>query len=149
MLAYTIWGAICLTLASQLHHSSMQAWFLTYFTFLLLMMVSFWMGAIFTLLSFSLRKGLSATGFISAPSFAFAGVTYPLVALSSGAKKWAFILPLTHYLSVHIAQLQMDAPISVSINTVYGFMLAVMVLMALCVLLTHRVLNNPQRWGQR
>ncbi|MBS9780048.1 MAG: ABC transporter permease [Moraxellaceae bacterium] len=149
MLAYTLWGAVCLTLASQLHPSSVQAWSLTYFTFLLLMMVSFWMGGIFTLLSFSLRKGLSATGFISAPSFAFAGVTYPFIALSSGAKKWALALPLTHYLNLHIAQLQMDAPISVSINIVYGFMLAVMVLMFLCVLLTHRALNNPQRWGQR
>ncbi len=149
MLAYTLWGAVCLTLASQLHPSSVQAWSLTYFTFLLLMMVSFWMGGIFTLLSFSLRKGLSATGFISAPSFAFAGVTYPFIGLSSGAKKWALALPLTHYLNLHIAQLQMDAPISVSINIVYGFMLAVMILMALCVLLTHRALNNPQRWGQR
>ncbi len=149
MLAYTLWGAVCLTLASQLHPSSMQAWNLTYFTFLLLMMVSFWMGGIFTLLTFSLRKGLSATGFISAPSFAFAGVTYPFIALSSGAKKWALVLPLTHYLNLHIAQLQMDAPISISMDIVYGFMIAVMVLMFLCVLLTHRALNNPQRWGQR
>ncbi len=149
MLAYTLWGAICLTLATQLHPTSLQAWALTYVTFLLLMMVSFWLGGIFTLTSYSLRKGLSATGFISAPSFAFAGVTYPFIALSSGAKKWALALPLTHYLNVHIPQLQMDAPISISIHIMYSFMIAVMVLMFLCVLLTHRALNNPQQWGQR
>ncbi len=149
MLAYTIWGAICLSLAAHLHQSSMSSWWLTFVAFLLLMMVSFWLGGILTLMVFSLRKGLSATGFISAPSFAFAGVTYPFIAITSSAKKWALILPLTHYMNLHIAQLQMDAPVRISISTIWGFMLAVLVLMCLCVLFTHRALNNPQRWGER
>lgn len=149
MLAFAFWGAVMLLLAISSHSSSTGSWWLTYATFLLLTMLSFWLGAFFTLGSYSLRMGLSATGFVSAPSFAFAGVTFPYIAISDKAKYWSDALPLTHYLKLHIAQLQMGAPVWVSLPIFYGFILAVVISLLLCTWLCRRALANPQRWGER
>ena len=113
------------------------------------MKLSFWIGAIFTLATFSLRTGLSATGFISAPSYAFAGVTFPYIAINDSAKHWADALPLTHYLKLHIAQLQMQAPVAISLPIIYGLTLATGIAMMLTALLTKRALAHPERWGAR
>ncbi|MFW2176309.1 MULTISPECIES: ABC transporter permease [unclassified Moraxella] len=149
MLAYTLWGAVLLTLAMQLHPISLGAWLVTYTGFLLLMMLSFWLGLIVTLGTFSYRQGLSMTAFIAAPSFAFSGVTFPYIAMSDGAKKWADCLPLTHYLRIQIPQLEMSAPPSLAIPIVLGFMVAVALAMLWAIALTRRALATPHRWGQR
>lgn len=149
MLAYALWAAVALTLAIRIHPVAMPPWLLTYACLLLLMMVSFWLGAIITLATFSLRVGLSATGFISAPSFAFAGVTFPYIAINDSAKHWTDILPLTHYLKLHIAQLQMGAPLALSLPIVYAFIIATVVLLLLTAILTKRALSRPERWGAR
>lgn len=149
MLAYTIWSALALWLATPQQTVAITSWIATYIGLILLMMLSFWLGAIFTLGTFSLRIGLSATGFISAPSYAFAGVTFPYIAISDSAKHWSDALPLTHYLKLHIAQLQMQAPVAVSLPIVYGLALATLITMTLTALLTKRALAHPERWGAR
>ena len=148
-LAYSLWAALALWLATPQYPTAISSLLATYIGLVLLMILSFWLGAIFTLASFSLRAGLSATGFISAPSYAFAGVTFPYIAISEGAKHWSDVLPLTHYLKLHIAQLQMHAPIAVSLPIVYGLALATIVTMLLTALLTKRALKHPERWGAR
>lgn len=149
MLAYGLWAAVALTLANEIHPVSFAALALTYVCLLLLLMVSFWLGAIITLATFSLRVGLSATGFISAPSYAFAGVTFPYIAINDSAKYWTDTLPLTHYLKLHIAQLQMGAPLLISLPIVYSFIVATFIMMLLTALLTKRALARPDRWGAR
>lgn len=149
MLAYSMWAALALWLATPQQAIAPASWIATYIGLVLLMILSFWLGAIFTLGSFSLRTGLSATGFISAPSYAFAGVTFPYIAISDSAKHWSDVLPLTHYLKLHIAQLQMQAPVAISLPIVYGLALATMIAMALTALLTKRALAHPERWGAR
>ena len=149
MLAYSLWSALALWLAAPQQTIAITSWLATYISLMLLMMLSFWLGAIFTLGSFSLRTGLSATGFISAPSYAFAGVTFPYIAISDSAKHWSDALPLTHYLKLHIAQLQMQAPVAISLPIVYGLALATIVTMTLTALLTKRALAHPERWGAR
>ena len=89
------------------------------------------------------------TGFISAPSYAFAGVTFPYIAISDSAQYWSNALPLTHYLKLHIAQLQMQAPIAISLPIVYGLMLAAIIALLFAALLTKRALAHPERWGAR
>ena len=148
-LAYSLWAALALWLATPQYPTAMSSILATYIGLILLLILSFWLGAIFTLASFSLRAGLSATGFISAPSYAFAGVTFPYIAISDGAKHWSDALPLTHYLKLHIAQLQMHAPLAVSLSIVYGLALATIIAMLLTALLGKRALANPQRWGAR
>ena len=149
LLAYSIWSILALWLAAPQQSIAISALMVTYISLILLMMLSFWLGAIFTLGSFSLRMGLSATGFISAPSYAFAGVTFPYVAISKNAQHWSDVLPLTHYLKLHIAQLQMQAPVIISLPIVYGLTLATLVTLSLTALLSKRALAHPERWGAR
>jgi ABC-2 type transport system permease protein len=148
-LAYSLWSILALWLATPQQAVAISSIMSTYVGLVLLMMLSFWLGAIFTLTSFSLRMGLSSTGFISAPSYAFAGVTFPYIAISDSAKHWSDALPLTHYLKLHIAQLQMQAPVAISLPTVYGLTLATVIAMFLAALLSKRALAHPERWGAR
>ena len=149
MLAYSVWSVLALWLATPQQMVAISSIMATYIGLVLLMMLSFWLGAIFTLTSFSLRMGLSSTGFISAPSYAFAGVTFPYIAISKNAQHWSDALPLTHYLKLHIAQLQMQAPVAISLPIVYGLTLATIVAMFLTALLSKRALAHPERWGAR
>ena len=149
LLAYSIWSILALWLAAPQQSIPVSSLMVTYVSLVLLMMLSFWLGAIFTLSSFSLRMGLSATGFISAPSYAFAGVTFPYVAISKNAQHWSDVLPLTHYLKLHIAQLQMQAPVLISLPIVYGLTLATLITLYLTALLSKRALAHPERWGAR
>ncbi|WP_298908606.1 ABC transporter permease [uncultured Psychrobacter sp.] len=148
-LAYSLWSILALWLATPQQAVAISSLMATYVGLVLLMMLSFWLGAIFTLTSFSLRMGLSSTGFISAPSYAFAGVTFPYIAISDSAKHWSDALPLTHYLKLHIAQLQMQAPVAISLPIVYGLTLATVIAMFLAALLSKRALAHPERWGAR
>lgn len=149
LLAYSLWSVLALWLAAPQQAIATSALMVTYISLVLLMMLSFWLGAIFTLSSFSLRMGLSATGFISAPSYAFAGVTFPYVAISKNAQHWSDVLPLTHYLKLHIAQLQMQAPVMISLPILYGLTLATLIALYLTALLSKRALAYPERWGAR
>ena len=149
MLAYSLWSVLALWLATPQQALAISSIIATYIGLVLLMMLSFWLGAIFTLTSFSLRMGLSSTGFISAPSYAFAGVTFPYIAISDSAQHWSDVLPLTHYLKLHIAQLQMQAPVAISLPIVYGLTLATLIAMFLTTLLSKRALAHPERWGAR
>ncbi|MBH0005885.1 ABC transporter permease [Psychrobacter sp. SWN149] len=149
ILAYSLWSALILWLANPNQTTSITSLIAVYIGLLCLITLSFWLGAIFTLNSFSLRMGLSTTGFISAPSYAFAGVTFPYIAISDSAQYWSNALPLTHYLKLHIAQLQMQAPIAVSLPIVYGLGFATITALLLTTLLTKRALTHPERWGAR
>ena len=149
LLAYSIWAILALWLAAPQQAVPISSLIVTYLSLVLLIMLSFWLGAILTLNSFSLRMGLSATGFISAPSYAFAGVTFPYIAISENAQHWSDVLPLTHYLKLHIAQLQMQAPVIISLPILYGLTLATLIALYLTALLTRRALAHPERWGAR
>lgn len=149
MLAYTLWAAVALTLVMQILAIQLASVAITYAIFLMLVMVSFWLGVIVTVATFSYRQGLSFTGFISAPSFAFSGVTFPLLAMSPAAQRWANALPLTHYLNVQTTQLQMGAPPFFAYNSFVGFFIAVVVTLLLAAFLTKKALLKPEKWGQR
>ena len=149
LLAYSLWSALALWLTAHKQNIDFTSLSATYMGLVILMLLSFWLGAIFTLASFSLRSGLSATGFVSAPSYAFAGVTFPYIAISDSAKHWSDALPLTHYLKLHIAQLQMQAPIAISLPIIYGLAVATIIAMILTALLTKYALAHPERWGAR
>lgn len=149
ILAYSLWAALAIWLATMQQSIAISSLLASYISLVFLMILSFWLGAIFTLASFSLRAGLSATGFISAPSYAFAGVTFPYIAISKNAQHWSDALPLTHYLKLHIAQLQMQAPVALSLPIVYGLALATIMTMLLTTVLTKRALAHPERWGAR
>ena len=149
MFAYTLWAAVALTLVMQIFPIRLASVAITYLIFLMFMMVSFWLGVIVTVGTFSYRQGLSFTGFISAPSFAFSRVTFPFLAMSPAAQRWANALPLTHYLNLQTTQLQMGAPPSFAYSSFIGFFIAVMITLLLAALLTKKALLKPEKWGQR
>ena len=107
------------------------------------------MGALAAAATRSLRTALSATGFITAPAFAFSGVGFPLLAMPAGARSWADLLPFTHYMRLQMEQLQMGAPWSVSSRTpLYMAILCLLMLLA-CVPLLQRAWAQPHTWGKR
>lgn len=111
--------------------------------------LSLLLGALLTLLGGSQRMGLSASGFIAAPAFAFSGMGFPWLALPTGAQWWATLLPYTHYLRVQVAQLLMGAPAAPSLAVPLGMAAACAPLALLAAWQLARLARRPERWGQR
>lgn len=107
------------------------------------------MGALAASGTRSLRTALSATGFITAPAFAFGGVGFPIQSMPWGAQIWAQALPFTHYIRVQMEQLQMGAPLVVSLATPLWMALATWGVLLASAALLRRVLGEPATWGKR
>lgn len=114
-----------------------------------LLALSLVMGAAVAAGTLSLRTALSATGFITAPAFAFSGVGFPLQSMPVLARGWAELLPYTHYIRLQMEQLQMGAPLRYSSLSLVGLWLAAAVLGALSAQLLVRAARQPERWGGR
>ncbi|WP_180125560.1 ABC transporter permease [Rhodoferax sp. BLA1] len=114
-----------------------------------LLALSLAMGAAVAAGTLSLRTALSATGFITAPAFAFSGVGFPLQSMPVLARGWAELLPYTHYIRLQMEQLQMGAPLRYSSLGLAGLWLATTVLGALSAQLLVRAARQPERWGGR
>lgn len=63
------------------------------------------LGAAFVGITGNMRMSSSAAGVIAGPAFAFAGQTFPLMAMPFAVRCFAFMLPLTHILKVQAAML--------------------------------------------
>ena len=107
------------------------------------------MGAFAACASRSLRTALSATGFITAPAFAFGGVGFPLQSMPVLARLWAELLPYTHYVRLQMEQLQMAVPWSNSALALASLALIAIALIVLCVPLLMRAATQPASWGGR
>lgn len=115
-----------------------------------LLALSLVMGAAVAAGTLSLRAAtLSATGFITAPAFAFSGVGFPLRSMPVLARGWAEMLPYTHYIRLQMEQLQMGAPLRYSSLSLAGLWLTTVVLGALSAQLLVRAARQPERWGGR
>lgn len=62
-------------------------------------------GSAFVGITGNMRMSSSAAGVIAGPAFAFAGQTFPLIAMPIVVRGFAFILPLTHILKVQASML--------------------------------------------
>jgi ABC-2 type transport system permease protein len=107
------------------------------------------MGAVVAAATRSLRTALSATGFITAPAFAFGGVAFPIVAMPWGAQLWAKALPYTHYIRLQMEQLQMGAPLAVSLATPMWMAVATAVGLAATAVALRSAAAQPASWGRR
>ncbi|MBS0406976.1 MAG: ABC transporter permease [Proteobacteria bacterium] len=123
------------------------AW--TLLAFAVFTALSIALGAFFAALTRSLRTALSATGFISAPAFAFGGVGFPLAAMPAPARAWALALPYTHYARVQAAQLQIGAPLADSLAAPLAMALAGALLLGASAALLARTARQPESWGAR
>jgi ABC-2 type transport system permease protein len=107
------------------------------------------LGALAAALSRSLRTALSATGFITAPAFAFSGAAFPIAAMPQTAQWWAKSLPFTHYLRLQIEQLEMGVPASTSATALMAMLLATIAAFALAAYGIGRAAGDPASWGKR
>ena len=121
----------------------------TLFALVVFVALSIALGAFVSSLTRSLRTALSATGFITAPAFAFGGVGFPLVAMPVLAQLWASLLPYTHYIRVQMEQLQMGAPVAYSAATPLWMVVGTAVLLAVSATLLVRAAAAPETWGGR
>lgn len=113
------------------------------------MALSLAMGALASSASRSLRTALSATGFITAPAFAFGGVAFPLQSMPPLARGWAEMLPYTHYIRLQMEQLQMGAPVSYSFSILMALVGATLGLLLLCLPMLRQAARQPDTWGRR
>lgn len=95
----------------------------------------------------NLRMSLSLAGFYSAPAFAFAGVTFPLIGMPAAAQAWGYLLPLTHYIKVFIDQSMKGAPIAVSLPDI-GFLSCFLLLGPISAPRLHTYMKNSRYWGR-
>ncbi len=68
------------------------------------------LGALLQLLVRNLALGLSLTGIICSPAFGFAGVGFPVLAMSMFARGWGAILPLRWYIQILFDQAARGVP---------------------------------------
>ncbi len=121
----------------------------TLFALVVFLALSIALGGFVAALTRSLRTALSATGFITAPAFAFGGVGFPLVAMPALAQMWAALLPYTHYVRVQMEQLQMGAPLAYSAATPLWMVVGTAVLLAATATALGRAARAPDSWGGR
>lgn len=114
-----------------------------------LIVLSLAAGAALAGVTLSLRTALSGTGLLSAPAFAFSGVGFPLLAMTSSARGWALAMPYTHYARLQMEQWQMGAPVAQTLPVVSGLLLAALMLLALASAGLLRGLRRPDKWGGR
>lgn len=136
-----------LTLGRGWHPPGQLGW--VWLGLMALLALSIALGALAATATRSLRTALSATGFITAPAFAFSGVGFPLVAMPASARAWAEALPYIHYIRLQIEQLQMAAPLRESATTLAALGLGAALLLALSAPLLIRLRGQPSQWGRR
>ncbi len=63
------------------------------------------MGTMFYFLSLDPARAMSFAGALTAPSFAFMGITFPVSDMNSLAQFWRSLLPISHYIEVQVEQM--------------------------------------------
>lgn len=72
------------------------------------------LGVLLVALCANFRLALSIGGIYCSPAFAFAGATFPIVAMPVFGKVWSAMLPMTYFFQLMIDQLFRGAPMRVS-----------------------------------
>ncbi len=80
------------------------------------------MGCLFYFTNYDAAKSLSSAAAYTAPSMAFAGITFPVSDMSPFAKIWSELIPISHYLKIQIAQANY-ASLNAVIIKEYGYLL--------------------------
>jgi len=106
------------------------------------------LSAVFLSINGNFRYGLSNAAFYVAMGFAFAGVTYPVMAMPWGAKLYSAIIPLSYWIQVMINESLREIP------PIYDFknFIAIFLLACLGWIFLPRIkklANDESRWYQQ
>ena len=102
-------------------------------------------GILFVAISGNLRLSLSCGAFYTAMGFAFAGTTFPIIAMPWFAKFWSAILPLSHYSKILIDQTMRALPYAYDVKSIV-FMLLIASLGILSLPRLKRIANSEEYW---
>lgn len=112
-----------------------------------LVMACLGLGAFLVGCTGNLRMATSIASLVISPALAFSGLTFPAWSMPAAIAVWSAMLPLTHYLSLHVQQVSMGAPTSQALWQV----LALLPFAGLPFVLLPRwrtLLSQPGRWGR-
>ncbi len=96
----------------------------------------------------NLRFATSVAAFLASPAFAYAGVTFPTIAMPAFARVWGGLLPLTHYLRLLVEQAMKGAPADVSAPQLLALLAFPVVLVPLAWRRLRRAASDPRFWGR-
>ena len=114
---------------------------------ILFIITCFCVAIIFISLNGNLRYALSASAFYVAMGFAFAGITYPVMAKPLFAQLFSATMPLNYWVKIMIDQSLREIPIFY--NTKYFIALIIITAISLCFLPRLKALcNDEKRWYQ-
>lgn len=105
-------------------------------------------GLLLVAVTANLRIATTAVGLIAAPSFAVAGVSFPLQAMPLAAQAWAAALPLTHYLAVQSQAVIIGGPAAASVAPLAALVAFVAAGFGAAALRFPRLLREPRWWGR-
>ena len=91
---------------------------------------------------------LSAAALYTAPAMAFAGATFPVLAMPPIAKAWSSMLPLTHYLKLFQDQSMRGAPLHVSLPAILALLIFASVGPVLMLPRMKKIMANERYWGR-
>jgi ABC-2 type transport system permease protein len=106
------------------------------------------MGCFFVGLSANLRMANTVAGFYCGPAFAFAGITFPVVALPLPAQCWSNLLPLRHYVCIIMQQAMQGAPVQVSGYSLLALAAFILVPPLVFIPRMGRFMRDPSCWGR-
>ncbi len=86
------------------------SWSLLLLGLLLCVLASQAIALLMMLLFEDMARSLSFAGALTAPSFAFMGITFPVSDMSWFAQFWRNLIPVTHYVEIQVAQANYGAP---------------------------------------
>lgn len=107
------------------------------------------LGAAIAVFTSSLRAALSASAFITAPAFAFAGQGFPLLSMPLSARIWAESLPLTHYLHMLNNTWTGGAPLRYNLAHLAILLAFTLGLGVAAWLRLARRMHQPATWGKQ
>lgn len=145
LLPYTFVGTFVLLLGDVLlfgffgasFRGNVFVFFLNGFMFILACQA---MGALIALLARDTTGALGIMGLIVAPSFGFAGVSFPRFGMTAFAQIWGAIIPLTPYLQLRTDQTLRGAPIEYSLPTMAWLFAQLLVFSGLLWVMTRKTM---------
>ncbi|AML53044.1 ABC transporter permease [Falsihalocynthiibacter arcticus] len=143
LLPYTFIGTFVLLLGDVLMFSFFDAsfrgnvfvFFLSGFMFILTCQA---MGAFIALIAKDTTGALGMMGLIVAPSFGFAGVSFPRFGMTLFSQVWGAVIPLTPYLQLRTDQTLRGAPLEYSLPTMAWLFAQLLVFSTLLWIMTRK-----------
>ena len=96
----------------------------------------------------NLRMGLGICSFFFAPAIAFAGVTFPWSAMTTAARAWGSLVPLTHAMVLVREQVMVGAPARASMPPLLTLVVTAAVAGVLSLPRARKVLSDTSLWGR-